>query len=73
MFKGIFSLKYLLIEFVIPNLSQIYFCIPEIFKKHVSNRFLSTRLPSEFVFSFIESMNSQWVFCSQKAGVKCSY
>ena len=29
---GFFNLKCLLIEFVIPNLGQIYFCIQEIFK-----------------------------------------
>ena len=29
---------------------QIYFCIPEIFKSSIKNRFLSTKLPFEFVF-----------------------
>ena len=47
---GIFNLKCLLIEFVIPNLSQNFFCIPEIFKTNVSNRFLSTKSTFEFVF-----------------------
>ena len=37
--KGIFNLKCLLIEFVTPNLSQIYFCIPEIFKMGVEKQF----------------------------------
>ena len=38
-----FNLKCLLIEFVITNLSQIYCCIPEIFKTNVTNRLLSTK------------------------------
>ena len=33
----------LLIEFVIPNLSRIYFYIPDIFKTNIKNRFLSTK------------------------------
>ena len=35
---NIFNLKYLLIEFIILNLSQIYFCIPYLFKTNVWNR-----------------------------------
>ena len=31
-------------------LTQIQFCIPEIFKTHVKTRFLSTKSPFEFVF-----------------------
>ena len=42
-------------------LTQIYFCIPEIFK---TNNLL--KLCSRVV-------NSQKLFCSQKARVKCSY
>ena len=38
---GIFNLKCLSIKFVTPNLSQIYFCIPENNKTNVSNQFLS--------------------------------
>ena len=49
-----FNLKCLLIEFVIPNMSQIYFCIPEIFRTNVLNRFLGTKSPFEFVFSRCE-------------------
>ena len=30
--------------------TQIYFCIPEIFKMNVSNQFLSTKSPFEFLF-----------------------
>ena len=36
-----FNLEYLLIEFVMLNFSQIYFCIPQIFKKNFSSRFFS--------------------------------
>ena len=55
-----------------PNifLTQIYFCIPEIFKTNLKNRFLSTKLPIEFVFQFCKFTR---VLSSQKAGVKCSY
>ena len=47
-------LKCLLIELVIPNLSFIYFCIPEIFKINVSNRFLSKKSSFEIVFFSFE-------------------
>ena len=40
-------LKCLLIKFVMPNLSQIYFCLPEIFE---TNWVFSTKSPFEFVF-----------------------
>ena len=36
--------------FVIPNLSQIYFCLPEIFLTNISNCFLSTKSSFEFVW-----------------------
>ena len=49
-------------------LTQIKFCLPEIFKTNDSNCFLSTKLPYEF---------GCWEFtkfiCSQKFGVKWSY
>ena len=48
------NLKCLSIEFVIPNLSQIINCIPEIFKMEVYNRVLSTKSPFEFAFSCCE-------------------
>ena len=35
--QGIFNLKCLFIEFVSPNLSQIYFCIPEIVNTNISH------------------------------------
>ena len=47
-------------------LTQIYFCIPEIFKTNVSTQFLGTNLCSSVV-------NSQRLFCNQTAGVKFSY
>ena len=34
---GNFNLKRLFIEFVIPNLGQIYFCTPEIFEFVISH------------------------------------
>ena len=46
-----FNLQFVLIEFVTPNLSQIYFCLSEIFKTTVQNRGLSTKSSFEFVFS----------------------
>ena len=45
-----FNLKYLIIEIVTPNLSQFYFCLPEIFKTTDSNQFFSTKSPFEAVF-----------------------
>ena len=48
--QGIFNFKSLFIYFVIPNLSQIYFCIQEIFKTNVSNRVLSTKSPFKLMF-----------------------
>ena len=52
--REFFNLKFLLIEFVRPNQSQIYFCMPEIFKTNYQNRFLNTKLPFEFVFLHCE-------------------
>ena len=52
--QGIFNLSCLLIEFVIPNLSQIYFYIPEIFKTYVSNQFLSTKSTVNLCFQCCE-------------------
>ena len=49
----IFNLKYVLIEFVLPNLSQIYFCMLDIFKTHFS----------EFVYPCCEFTKS---FCNKK-------
>ena len=48
--QGLFNLKCLSIKFLIPNLNQVYFSLPETFKTNVSNRFLSTKSPFEFVF-----------------------
>jgi hypothetical protein len=62
------NLKCSSIEFVIPNLSQFLFCIPEIFKPNASNQFMSTKLPFELCS---RAVNSQRLFCSQQAGVKC--
>ena len=42
---GIFNLKCLLVEFVIPNILVRFFCIPENFKTNVSNRGLSKKSP----------------------------
>ena len=55
--QGLFSLKYLLNEFIIPNLSQIYFWIPGIFKTNKINFWICSCV-----------VNSQRLFCSQKAG-----
>ena len=52
--QEIFSLKCLLNEVVLPNLSHIYFCISEIIKENVSNRFLSMKSLFDFVFSLSE-------------------
>ena len=68
--KEIFNLKCLLIEFIISNLSKIYFCIPNIFKTNVYNGFWAQ---NHFLNLFSHFVNSQKLFCSQKAGVKCSY
>ena len=65
--EGTFNIECLLIEFVIPNLRQIYFCIREIFKTIVLNRLLSTNIPL-----FYLNVNLQRLFCNQKAGVKLS-
>ena len=46
-----YSCDIFLIELVIPNMSKIYFCIPEIFKTNVSGRFYSAKLTFEFVGS----------------------
>ena len=43
--KGILNLKCLSIEFVVPNLSQVYFCMPENFKTNFSNRFGAQNYP----------------------------
>ena len=32
------------------SLTQIYFCMPELFQMNVSNQFLSTKSPFGFVF-----------------------
>ena len=47
---GICNLKSLLIKFVIQNMSEFYFCIPEIFKTNVENQFLCIKSPFEYVF-----------------------
>ena len=43
-------LKGLLIEFVIPDLGRIYFCIPEFFKKKHLKPVFEYKLYSEIVF-----------------------
>ena len=48
----------------------VYFCISEIFKINFSKRFYSTKSPFNLCFRVV---NSQWLFCSKKSGVKCSY
>ena len=58
----IWGSKCLLIEFVMQNLSQIYFCVQVIFKII----FLVQNLCSCVV-------NSQRLFSRQNAGMKCSY
>ena len=47
---GVFNLKCLLIELVIPNLSQIYFRISETSKTNIQTLLLSTKSPFEIVF-----------------------
>ena len=49
--------------------SDLLLYIPDIFKTNVSNQFLSIKSPFEFVFLYCEFTK---LFCSQKAGVKCS-
>ena len=46
------------------------FCIPEIFKTNVLNRFL---VQNHLLNLCSGAVNSQRLLCSQKAGVKCSY
>ena len=53
----------LLIEFVIPNLSQIYFGIPEAFKTNVKIIILDKKNYLSNLCSKI--MNSQRLFCTQ--------
>ena len=48
--------------------TQIYFCMPEIFKTNVSSQFLST---NHLLNLCSRVVNSQRLFCSQRAGVKC--
>ena len=47
-------------------LTQIYFYLPEIFKKSVSTRFWSTNTVLNLCSRFL---NSQRLFCSQKGGI----
>ena len=68
--EGIFNLKCLLIDSVIPNLSQIYFGIPEIFKTNVTNRFW---VQNHLFILCSRVVNSQRLFYSQKVGLKCPY
>ena len=56
-FLEILDLICLSIHFFIPNLSQSYLSLPEIFKTNVSNRFLNTKFSVEFVFSCCEFTN----------------
>ena len=52
--EGVFNFQCLLIEFVIPNLNQIYFCFLKIFKTTASIRFLGKGKYFKFVFIFCE-------------------
>ena len=74
---GNLNLKCWLIEFVIPNLSKIYFWIPEIFKTNVSNRFKSEFTIREHKITIGICVLVLWIhkvyFVVKKAGVKCSY
>ena len=67
---GNFYLKCLLTEFVMPNLSQIYFCIPEMFKLNILKPVFEYKIPFAFLLSCCDFTN---VICSQKAGVKYIY
>ena len=64
--KIIFNLKCLLIEFIVPNLSLINFCILEIFK---TNPKIGFRVQNHLW----NSCSSARLLFSQKAGVKCVY
>ena len=56
-FLGELSIKYNI-------LSQIYFCIPEIFETNVSKSFLSIKSHFEFLFSSCKFKNVIFVKCS---------
>ena len=58
-----------LIEFFVPNLIQIYFCILEMSKLKVLNMFFSTKTRWNLGSCVT---NSQKLFCSQKTVVKYS-
>ena len=58
-----------IIEFIIPNLSQIYIGILEILKQKFQTSFW---VQNHFWNLCSRSVNSQRLFFSQKAGVKCS-
>ena len=59
--------NYLLIEFIIPNLSQIYFCIPKSLKQFVQTGFwVQNHLSNQC--SWV--VNSQRLFCSQIVCIK---
>ena len=59
-----FNLKCSLIELITPNLSHIYVCVPEIFRKDVSKAPLNL---------YSSAVNSLRLLCSQKVGLKCLY
>ena len=68
--EGNFILKCLLIEFVIPNLSQNYFCLPKLLKRMSNTGFW---IQCHLLNLCSRVVNSQRLLCSKKAGVKCSY
>ena len=67
---GIFNLKCLLIAFVIPNLRQINFCIQISLKPMFKTGFW---IQNHLWNLCSRIVNSQRLFCSQKADVECSY
>ena len=62
--------KFLLIEFIIPNLRQGYVCIAEIFKTDVLIRFLSTKSSFEFTKVILKSKSWCEMFVLKLSGLK---
>ena len=65
--QGVFNLKYLLIEFIIPNLRQIYFEYQKSLKRTFKTVFCVLNYLSILCSRVVNSLR---LFCSQKAGVK---
>ena len=69
-YLGNFNLKSLLNEFNIPNLSQIYFGIPESLGQTFKTCFW---VQNHLLNCFFVPWICKGLFCSQKASVKCLY